>query len=488
MLKKVRIAVALGVFCLFTLFFLNIINSGGILAKVQIIPSLLAANLLSFMVLSLITLLLGRIYCSLICPLGILQDMVNWLVRKSLGKKRPFAYHRPWNRLRYSILIVVALALVGGVAMLPGLLDPYSMYGRIVTHLMGPLWLTINNFLAPILERHGLYYLMKQLIYQQGQEVFLVALASLFIVALIAGKYGRLYCNTLCPVGAWLSVLSRFSLFHVAVDTEKCNHCGLCASNCKAGCIDSKQQQIDHSRCVDCFNCLSACPQGALFFTRHTALKSTADNQQATDNALSRRQFLKCGMISAAGAVTMVMQAKVEASAEETNKNTPPVLPPGGESLQRFSTHCTSCHLCVNKCPNQVIQPGKMNKGIFSMLQPVMDYQKGYCSYNCHFCGEICPTQALKELSLEQKRKMKIGQAVYTRSRCVVETDGVSCGNCAIHCPTKAITLIADKDKKIPSIDVSKCIGCGSCEYHCPANPRAMHVVGLPKQVIGQVS
>lgn len=484
MLKNLRIAIAVLVFCSLTLFFLNIIDSLGILAKVQLIPSLLAANMLSLLVLGLVTLLFGRIYCSVLCPLGILQDVVNWISHKVIRKKKRFTYSPAWNKLRYTFLGITALAVAGGFALLPELLDPYSIYGRIVTHLLAPLWLTINNFLSPLLEQNDLYFnfIMKQTIYPQAIEVLLISSGSLVIVAFLAGKYGRLYCNTICPAGTLLGILSRFSIFGITVNKEKCNHCGLCASKCKASCIDSKNQRIDHSRCVDCFNCLTVCPQKALSFTKCFSTKQINENNQLTDKtALSRRQFFMTSVLSAAGiaaAATKAMAAPLLVASD----NNLPVLPPGGENLKHFNTHCTSCHLCVSKCPNQVIQPGKITNGITTMMQPVMDFQKGYCDYQCNLCGNVCPNQAIKKQSLTQKQKIKIGSAIYEQSRCVVETDGVSCGNCAVHCPVQAIAMVGDENKKLPSVDITKCIGCGSCEYHCPANPRAIHVVGIPEQ------
>ena len=482
MLRKLRVIAAMMVFGALTLFFLNIIDSFGILARVQLIPSLLAANILSLLMLGVVTLLMGRIYCSVLCPLGILQDIVDRIAQKRSKKKRRFTYVSAKNRWRYTFFAGTVLATMGGVALLLELLDPYSIFGRIITHLLGPVWLSINNLLAPFLEQHGIYLIMKQMIYSQEIEILLIPFTSLLLIVFLSGKYGRLYCNVICPAGTLLGILSRFSLFGIVVDQEKCNHCGLCASMCKASCLDSKNQKVDYSRCVDCFNCLMVCPQKALSFRNRFSEKTMDHAERSDTKLLSRRQFFQAGVLSVLGAAGIAARTAAAPSFREAFDENLPVLPPGAEGMQHFATHCTSCHLCISKCPNQVIQPGKFADGMKAVLQPVMDFKKGYCDYSCHLCGEICPAQAINKQLLSKKRRTRIGHVVYTKSSCVVETDGVSCGNCAIHCPVQAITMVDTEGKKFPVVDDRKCIGCGSCEYHCPANPRAMHVVGFLNQ------
>ena len=221
------------------------------------------------------------------------------------------------------------------------------------------------------------------------------------------------------PVGTLLGFLSRFSLFKVRIDTEKCNHCGLCATKCKASCINSPEQTIDYSRCVDCFDCLGECRQNALSYT--TPLKT---EKQVTD--ASKRRFLLAGLTTAAATPKVMAQAQNVAAAAagmKSDKRQTPITPPGSISLEHFQTHCTSCHLCVSKCPSHVLKPAFMEYGFGGMMQPTVFFE---------------------------------------------------------HCPTQALSMIPFKDGlTIPHIDTEICVGCGGCEYVCPARPfRAVYIEG----------
>ena len=482
MLRTVRIICATLTLVLLTLFFLGILESYfGSLAKLQLIPSLLAANLLSLLALGIITLLFGRIYCSALCPLGIIQDVFLWFSCKASRKKQRFTYNAAWTRLRYAVLTVATLAFVAGVPFVMAILDPYSIYGRMVTHLLSPVWLSANNLFAPQPDKYKLYLMTKQPVYLQSLGALLISVLSLSVIAFMAWKYGRLYCNTICPAGTMLGTLSRYSLYKITVDTNKCNHCGLCASNCKSACIDSKNQQIDYSRCVACFDCIKNCRQQALTYAVSLPQQHTKKNTGLSAKAVSRRQFLAMSAITLGSAIAFITKTSAYHLAALSGERTP-VLPPGSKSVSHLGIHCTSCHLCVSKCPNQVLQPMILGYGLGSFMQPAMDFKKGYCDYDCNLCGNVCPNQAIERQSLEEKQKIKIGYAVFNQSRCLAETDNINCGNCAAHCPTQAITMVPNKGKEMPVINLSKCIGCGSCEYHCSANPKAIYVLGLTEQ------
>jgi len=405
-----------------------------------------------------------------------MQDIIIWFARKKSKDKKRFTYSLAWTKLRYAILAIMALSFVTGFVLLLAIFDPYSIYGRSVTHLLSPLWMSVNNLLARVSDKYEWYFITKQTIYLQSIEALLLSMLSLFVIGFIALKYGRLYCNTICPVGTMLGMLSRFSLCKITVDTNKCNHCSRCAAKCKSSCIDSKTQEIDYSRCINCFDCIGICQQKALSFTIPSLRKQGEKNTEVSIGAVSRRRFLTTSALAMAGAVIATASPSTESVDVDEHLS---VLPPGSKSHTHLSTHCTSCHLCVSKCPNQVLKPMSLEYGIATVMQPAMDFKKGYCDYGCNLCGIVCPNHAIKQLSLEQKQNIKIGYAIFDQSRCVVKTDDVNCGNCAIHCPTMAITMVDYKDKKIPSIDLSRCIGCGSCEYHCPACPGAIRVVGF---------
>lgn len=482
MLRTIRGALAIVMLGVLTLFFLGVLESSfGIIAKLQLIPSLLAANILSLLVLGIITLLFGRIYCSAFCPLGILQDIFIGFSRKVRRNEKRVTYGAAWTKLRYAVLTVVTLAFVAGMPFVMAMLDPYSIYGRIATHLLSPVWLSANSLSATPSDKYELYLITKQPIYLQSVGALFFSALSLGVIAFMSWKYERLYCNTICPAGTMLGTLSRYSFCKITVDTNKCNHCGLCAANCKSGCIDSKNQQIDYSRCVVCFNCVKHCRQQALTYAVSLSKQHTTKPAAVSANAISRRQFLATSAIALGSAVAFITKTNANSLVAQLGERAP-VLPPGSKSVSHLGIHCTSCHLCVSKCPNRVLQPMTLEYGLGSFMQPAMNFKKGFCDYDCNLCGKVCPNKAIEQQSLEEKQKLKVGYAIFSQSRCVVETDNVNCGNCAAHCPTQAIIMVANNGKEIPAIDLSKCIGCGSCEYHCPANPRAISVLGLPEQ------
>lgn len=467
------------------MFFLGVMPS--LASKLQLIPALLAANFLSLLIIFILTALFGRVYCSFLCPLGIMQDMVIWLKRKRKGTQARFSYSSEWLKLRYGILTALTLAFVLGFSMLPILLDPYSIYGRMIVHLLTPVWQTSANYLTVFFDKYDLYLIEKYDMYWQGITAFVISAVYFLGISFLSWRYGRLYCNTLCPVGTILGTLSRFSLFRISIDKDKCSKCGMCAMKCKAGCMDTKEQQIDSSRCINCFDCIEICPRKAIRFkmgANEPALSlEPVHSKEGTANTLgiSRRKLLLTSVITMAAMGAAVMKAAdaAMASASPQGGRGRPVSPPGAQSREHLHETCTACHLCVSKCPNQVLKPAAFEYGIVGIMQPVMDFTRGYCEYDCNRCGKVCPTHAIQPLKFEEKQKTKIGYAVYNQKQCVVITDDVHCGNCAVHCPMQAITMVEYNGKEIPSIDRSLCIGCGSCEYHCPANPRAIHVVGL---------
>jgi ferredoxin len=480
MLRRIRRILAFLTLFSLTFFLLGVFPVS--LAPFQLLPALLAANGIAIVVILLVTVLFGRIYCSILCPLGIFQDIFIWLRHR--WRKPSFSYTPEWRRLRYAMLVLVCLASIGGISFIPALLDPYSIYGRMVVHLLGPLWQHGTNLAVSFSEAHDVLPLERYDIVWQGGIALVVAALYFVLLAFLSWRYGRLYCNAICPVGTLLGTMSRFSWKRIYIDTAKCRNCGLCERRCKSSCIDVSTHQIDHSRCVDCFDCLQECPFQAIAIglpqteqhVPHTAAG------EVVGPVLSRRALFLTAAAAAASLVSSVWHPALTVQAAREGEDLP-VLPPGAVNRQRLAGQCTACHACVDSCPNQVLRPASLIDGS-SLLQPVADYTRGACAVDCHRCGSVCPSQAIQPLSLEVKRRTRIGIARYDYHQCLIETDGVTCGNCAVHCPVHAITMAGPEGHKTPRVDESKCIGCGSCEYHCPASPRAMRVHGVPEQTI----
>ncbi len=240
MLRKIRLAAALLFFTMITLLFLDFTGTVhgwfGWMAKIQFLPAVLALNVGVVIALVLLTLLLGRVYCSVICPLGVFQDIISWVSGKV--KKNRFRYSPALSWLRYGVLAVFVVALVAGVVSLAALIAPYSAYGRIISNLLTPLYQWGNNVLALWAERVDSYAFYSVDVWMKGLSTFAVAVGTVIVLFILAWRGGRTYCNTICPVGTVLGFLSRYSYFKPVIDTSKCNGCGLCARNCKSSCIN----------------------------------------------------------------------------------------------------------------------------------------------------------------------------------------------------------------------------------------------------------
>ena len=485
MLKKVRIVFSVLIFGLITFYFLDFAEllpgKFHVLAHIQFVPALMSFGIIALVILTVLTLLLGRIYCSVICPMGILQDIINWISRKTVNKKKRFRFSPAKNLLRWSVLTITVISFLCGFTVLLGLLDPYSAFGRMVTNVFKPVYMAGNNLLESIFSRFGNYTFYQVDASLLSISSFIIGVVTFLVIGYLAWKHGRTWCNTVCPVGTLLGFVSRFSLFKIRIDENKCTHCMICGTKCKASCIDSKNQKIDYTRCVDCFDCLESCKEGALVYSLPSSILKK--KQQVTASDASKRRFLLAGITTAVATPKVMAQAQsvlATATGKVSDKRKTPITPPGSISLTHFQAHCTSCHLCVSKCPSHVLKPAFMEYGVGGMMQPTMFFEKGFCNFDCTVCGDICPNGAIQPLTIEQKHLTQMGKVVFTKENCIVYTDGTSCGACSEHCPTQALSMVPYKDGlTIPHVDTDICVGCGGCEYVCPARPfRAVHIEG----------
>lgn len=563
MLRKIRITLAAICFVAVTLLFLDFTGTlhlwFGWLAKIQFLPAVLALNFVVIAILLVLTLLFGRIYCSVICPLGIFQDCVSNLSSRRKGKKARFSYSKEIKWLRYGVLVLFVIALVAGLNALVALLAPYSAYGRMVQSLLAPVWQWGNNLLAWIAERQDSYAFVTKDVWLKSLPTLIVAAVTFVVVVVLAWRNGRTYCNTICPVGTTLSFFSRFAMFRPVIDKSKCKSCHACERKCKAACIDVDNHKIDYSRCVDCFDCIDSCRLGALKYrfawgrgvgsgstgaktpqNAPVGSKMTSDESkngqnrssevpasvastssapesvvrqgsptaEVTDNGKGvstidatspvaepveatdkgRRAFLVGGAAVIGGSLLSSIPMRAEEEeikdkkrdggfAEVLPKKAPnrktPITPFGSESVEKFYKHCTACQLCVTVCPNNVLRPSSR---LEHLMQPEMSFEKGYCRPECVKCSEVCPAGAILKITPEEKTEWKVGTAGVDYGLCVVNRDGVSCGNCAHHCPVGAIRMVRknpddEKSPRIPSVNEEKCIGCGACENLCPSRP-----------------
>ncbi|MDR1861403.1 MAG: 4Fe-4S binding protein [Bacteroidales bacterium] len=496
-MKALRVVLAVVLFVPLALFSIDFLDwlprSLSWLMRVQAVPALVAHSLFIILLLALLTLMFGRLYCSVLCPLGVFQDIINRLARRgrpNSGKKRRFRYVEPISWLRWTLLGVFLLSLIAhrqsNVAVT--VLDPYSNFERMAVNLFRPIAVGINNFLE-LLFKMPFYHITLHTI-----TIWSVIFAGVVFlgVGVTAALRGRLFCNTICPVGSLLGLLSRRALFRIAIDESKCTHCGRCTRRCKSECIDFKTAHIDASRCVVCFNCLDSCKESALGY-RNTLLRRAAASAEeaATINAadgyvaatvlparLSRRTFVAA---SIAATATLPAAGRIlPAPAEPHSSKLTPITPPGSMALKHFTAHCTGCQLCVTHCPQQILKPAGLQFGVNYLFKPhLVFFETAFCNYECNKCSEICPNGAIEKISIEQKQTTQIGIARFERELCVVITEGTDCGACSEHCPTQAVRMETYKDTlRLPKVYAELCVGCGGCESICPVTPvKAINVV-----------
>ena len=482
MLRSTRILLALLCFSGFLLLFLDV--SGTLppylafLGKSQAVPAILSATLSGsvavVLALVVLTLLLGRVYCSTLCPFGVMQDFIS----RCCGNRR-FQYRPGKTALRVAILAVFVVALLTGVPLIFGLLEPYSAFGRVATNLLLPVVSLGNNVLAFAAQELDSVAVAPIPVVQKGLSALFGAVLTFSIAGWLAWSRGRTWCNTMCPVGTALGLLGRVALVRPRIQTEKCTGCGRCATVCKASCINIATRSIDASRCVACFNCQGKCRHDALAFTPSRKSKDTTTHSAAltrsTVTDLPRRAML-AGMLAGLAAIPAHAASRVKDVAipaltrKERPARTVPVTPPGSVGLKYFTARCTGCQLCVSACPNQVLR--SIDSGT-SMLQPMLSFEHGFCRVNCVACTTVCPTGAIRPITAAEKIAIQIGRAIVKQDLCIVNTDEVVCTACTRICAPGAITLVGNGERKVPAVDNERCTGCGACEYVCPVRPFA---------------
>lgn len=454
MLRKIRIAAAALFFAGITLLFVGIGHQWwGWMAKLQFLPSCMALNFAAIAFVLLLTLVFGRIYCSVICPMGVFQDLVI-RVHKLLspkGRKPKRHFVKEPRIVRYGVLALVIVTALTFSQLLLTILAPYSAYGRTVRSIVG---LSRGESLAPAL--------------------LITAAATLVVICVCAWIWGRGWCNTVCPVGSVLGLVSRFSLFKVSIDQSQCVSCRKCEKGCKSSCIDIDTHTIDHSRCVDCFDCLDSCPKGGIKFRFSLPRKAkTVPVTESVDKG--RRAFMATTALVGGSLALGAQNKRLDGGLADVIDKTSPerserLVPFGAESVKDFYDRCTACQLCVSNCPNGVLRP---STDIGHFLQPQMGYEKGWCRPECTTCSQVCPAGAIRPLKAEEKLTHKIGTAKVNLSLCLAAKDEASCGNCSRHCPVGAVRMVKTDGyhRNIPVVAEAQCIGCGACEYLCPARP-----------------
>lgn len=425
-----------------------------------------------FIFILILTVLSGRVYCSVFCPLGILQDVIAFFRRNIPGLASPKRrFKKALNYLRYPILVLFLLCLffIGTIAIT--WLDPYANFGRIASSICQPVFLALNNLLSAALTSIGMYGIQPMAMKVFSPIVFFSASGMMLLILLMVIYRDRLYCNSICPVGTFLGLVSRFSVFRIGITRSGCSQCGKCQAACKSNCIDIRKMYVDMSRCVACYNCISSCDEGSI----HYENKWIGPGTEFQSGSRGKREFLKAGLLFL-GFYPLLAKGRENEDEEDPGHNRKrrfwtrgPVSPPGSQSIDHLKDHCIGCQLCVSSCPTKVLQPSFLEYGFAGMMMPRLDNTKGFCNFECTKCSEICPTAALLPVSKEAKKTLQIGRVHFAKRHCIVASEGTACGSCSEHCPTQAVYMVPYKDDlTLPETNPDICVGCGACEYACP--------------------
>ena len=358
--------------------------------------------LILFLIVAGLTFFCGRIYCSLFCPLGILQEITgfirNNLIKKQCIKQTNFP-------LKYFIAAIVWGILCGGSAIVIRYTEPYSIFGSAMT---GTIF----------------------------------GISAIIIIIIAALLKDRIFCTNFCPVGTVLGLISKVSANKIYI-SEICVSCGQCEKNCPSGCINSKEQTVDNETCIKCLKCLEVCPKGGI--------KYGINPKKEVKFSIKRRQLIIAG--TALALFGSMIKAGIEIQEKIVEKLKDVILPPGAENKEKFFNKCLNCNLCVENCPQKIIVKADKEYGAIHI-----DYSKGLCDYNCHKCSQVCPSGAIKKLTLEEKQKTRIAMAMINEDKCS------QCGECVKSCPVLAIIK---ENRKPPVLNAMKCIGCGACKNAC---------------------
>ncbi|MBL6990913.1 MAG: 4Fe-4S dicluster domain-containing protein [Bacteriovoracaceae bacterium] len=432
MIKKSRLLLQILSFSLTLLIFLKIVgnfniikahNATFVLQNISSIPTLnLPPYLWISAIIIFISAVIGRAYCSFLCPVGFIQDLARKIAMKiKVGSKMPVNGRL---YLRYFIL-VLCLFLMVFKSSLFHYFDHFSNLGR-----------TINLFIMPRLS-------------------FSSALGILFllIIVVIPIYLPRWFCNTLCPTGTLFYFLSKRKLITLKVGSD-CKTCNKCAPECPTNCIQGGV--IKQRLCIDCFECIQECNFQAV------KIKARLPFQKRVPAALptNRRQLLKSAIAAPIG----ILSANALERVSRPTINPNMVTPPGGNSQKQFKSSCSACQLCVSVCPTKVLYTTHQSI-------PKMDYIKSYCSYECNTCLGVCTTGALSYYPLEHKKLIKMGTIKLDEKTCIPFVKDQDCAACAEHCPTGAVMTKLNKGRFRPVIDEDVCIGCGHCQHVCPVEP-----------------
>ncbi|MGA7766345.1 MAG: 4Fe-4S binding protein [Candidatus Sulfotelmatobacter sp.] len=460
-------------------------------------------GLLSCLVILIPTMFLGRFFCGWICPLGSIHHFFSSFKSERKRGKQLIESNRykRWQTTKYYLLIVALVASVMGTGVV-GWLDPFSFLVR----SLGLSILPATNYglramlstlehsrFSPIQTAGGVLHLIlgalllsfKQPYFRQGVWLGII---FIFIVTLNF-RITRFWCRALCPLGALLGIVSRWSVLGLVKSSEHCNDCNRCLLRCQGGDDPAGGVSWHQTECHLCLNCVDECPEHSLQFRFFPAQKTVGAN-------LQRRKVLT-GLVAGVALVPLVRSTPGFAAERHERL----LRPPGALDEEFFLSRCIRCGECMKVCPNNALHPTLIEAGLEGLWTPILVPRIGYCETSCVLCSQVCPTGAIWEITPKEKgwsvdvagtaKPIRLGTAFYDRGRCLPWAMATDCIVCEEWCPTspKAIYFRAAdvidaagnvKQVKQPYLDPAHCVGCGACEHACPVQDRpAVYVTSV---------
>lgn len=420
-----------------------------------------------------VSLLLGRVFCGWVCPLGATFDLYSWIIKK-FGVR----HHGPspsWFRLKYYILgAILIFALFGSTSPLIGL-DPVVLITRVAAAVLQPFGRVDGAFHWSVGDRPHF----------MGHFIDLSTLALFILIMGYTTKVSRIWCRAVCPLGAYLASLSRHSILRR--ETDQCVHCNICSASCPTGAIDFQNAEIyNESECIKCFICSEECPVDANLFALRLPFKANDKHGQVVE--LDRRAFIGTAVTT----LVAVPFARIESGVPGSIKKL--IRPPMSREESDFLSSCIRCGECMKACPTGTLKPAGLEHGLRSLWTPVMTPLEAPCKEGCNACSVACPTDAILKYPIEKKYTFKAGTAVFNPASCISYTEGKFCSECVRVCPTNAISIKKGWEpnpsgpqhkwgisaagseeiappKKTPTrpvhVNFDMCVGCGACETSC---------------------
>jgi MauM/NapG family ferredoxin protein len=439
-----------------------------------IVPGIIYSSILL-----LLSIILGRFFCGWICPLGSFIDFANWFNKKKFVSSWPI--HKKSRKLKYFILFLIVLFAFLKIQ-ISWLFDPIVIFGRFISlNFIPAITLLIDNGFINILKIFNLFPPLFDL-YRNLQESILgvkisffshswITFLNILIIGGTAFFISRLWCKTICPLGALYALMAKLSPLQRKV--TQCISCGKCNNNCRMGAIKQDFSYIK-SECILCLDCVYICPANKTFFNFKRLPAKISAPEAVIKKGISRREFL---ILAFTASLPLFGMSKQNSQNDSAIRHPKIIRPPAALTEEQFLNRCIRCGNCMKVCPTNGLQPIIAETGINGIWSPQLIADIGYCEYNCTLCSQVCPTGAIKKLPLAKKQKIKLGIAKINRKTCLPWAKNKECIVCEEHCPIpdKAIKIKEEiVDGKLllrPEVDEKLCIGCGICQTKCPIRP-----------------